>query len=76
MIEILKKYGKQLIESEVEINNNYIVETSYYWEIGHINIVLNKFMNIDKIGKFDDCSLITIGNMNYSEVITVPLKGF
>ena len=74
--EISKKYGKQLIESEFEVNNNYIGDTSYYWEVGHINIVMNKFSNIDKITKYYNCSLIAIGNMNYSEIITVPLKGF
>lgn len=68
---ISKIYGEHLMESEVEMNDNYMYSTSYYWEIGRVNIVLNNFRNVYRVPNFDDCVLVSIGNMKYSEIITV-----
>jgi hypothetical protein len=72
LIDIISKhYGKHKIESSVEVNSSYF-PTSYFWDVGKINIYLRKFRAIKKADKYENCSFVIIGNMNYKDIIILP----
>ncbi len=65
---VIKKYGAPNFYSETEINRIDTNGKSYFWTSNHLNIIINKFYNLTKNEKFDNCSIIIFGNMNYNDL--------
>ena len=62
-------YGNHDTESNVEINDNPNSPITYYWHLKELNIILRKFYNVRQINKYNNCSMIIIGNMDYKSIV-------
>jgi len=62
-------YGNHDTESNVEINDNLNAPITYYWHLKELNIILAKFYNVRQINKYNNCSMIIIGNMDYKSIV-------
>jgi hypothetical protein len=64
-------YGSHSMESSVEIDDRSLAGTSYFWERGDFSIILSKYLNIERINKYENCRMINIGNMPYKSIVSL-----
>lgn len=72
MKSISAAYGKPDVESSVEINNNPSISKSYGWHMKYLNIVQRKYFNVWQTSRYENCAMVTVGNMEYRNVLNFP----
>lgn len=70
---ISDSYGTHRYVMDLEINDKTDSYKNYCWEQKDLNILLTKFINVKSIEKYDSCSMVVISNMNYRDIVTLPV---
>jgi hypothetical protein len=65
---ITKYYGKHDIETQIEVND-VAFPISCSWNSKDVKITIRDFLNMWKIPKYSNCVLVTIGNMEFKDII-------
>jgi hypothetical protein len=69
---IVKKFGTPDAETYVEMNG-IPSPTAYHWD-EEVKIILSRYLNPRCISKYNDCFMITFGNMEFSRIVHLPDK--
>ena len=71
---ITSVFGNCSISASVTAEGIHIDDSLFIWSSGHINIDQNKYYNISRNPKFEECELIIFGNMRFKQLLLERLK--